>query len=77
MLDALSRNGGWKFASLRYFNPVDSFSGNIGENHLAFLGIYSLSLLNCQRTREIKIFGNDYETTDGTGIRDYLHVMDW
>jgi len=64
---------------LRYFNPVGAHkSGIIGErpngvpnNLMPFIsqtahGIYS----------EVKIFGNDYETSDGTGVRDYIHVVD-
>ena len=79
MLDALSRNGGWKFASLRYFNPVGAHpSGNIGENPLGIPGnlFPFITQVASGRLEKLKIFGNDYETKDGTGIRDYLHVMD-
>lgn len=69
----------WRMARLRYFNPVGAHeSGQIGENpqgipnnlmpYIAQVAIGELEFLN--------VFGNDYPTTDGTGIRDYLHVMD-
>lgn len=69
----------WSFVCLRYFNPVGSHdSGLIGDNplgepnnlmpYVARVAAGSLPKLN--------IFGNDYETHDGTGVRDYIHVMD-
>ncbi len=69
----------WKIASLRYFNPVGAHkSGLIGENpngipnnlmpYVAKVASGELPHLN--------IFGDDYETRDGTGERDYIHVMD-
>ena len=69
----------WRIANLRYFNPIGAHSsGLIGE---APLGVpdnifpFITQVATGQR-RELKIFGNDWPTPDGTGIRDYIHVMD-
>ena len=69
----------WRIASLRYFNPVGAHaSGLIGENPMGKANnIYPrITQVAIGRISEIKIFGNDWPTFDGTGIRDYLHVMD-
>jgi UDP-glucose 4-epimerase len=69
----------WRVALLRYFNPVGAHeSGLIGEDpqgipnnlmpYLSQVAVGSRDLIN--------IFGNDYPTVDGTGVRDYIHVMD-
>ena len=70
---------GWKIARLRYFNPVGAHhTGLIGEspngtpNNL-FPMITDVAIGN---RNTLKIFGNDWPTPDGTGIRDYIHVMD-
>lgn len=70
---------GWAIASLRYFNPVGAHeSGLIGEapqgtpNNLM---PYVTQVAVGQR-ESLKIFGNDYDTPDGTGVRDYIHVVD-
>ncbi|MEW6640322.1 MAG: UDP-glucose 4-epimerase GalE [Pseudomonadota bacterium] len=69
----------WKIGILRYFNPVGAHdSGLIGEdplgtpdNLLPFAAQVALG-----RRDKLVIWGNDYETCDGTGVRDYVHVMD-
>ena len=69
----------WSIASLRYFNPVGAHeSGLIGEdpqgipnNLMPFVAQVAAGMLS-----KLNIFGDDYETLDGTGIRDYIHVMD-
>lgn len=69
----------WNVALLRYFNPVGAHeSGCIGEdpngipnNLLPFIGKVVSGKIN-----ELQVFGDDYDTHDGTGVRDYLHVMD-
>jgi UDP-glucose 4-epimerase len=69
----------WRIACLRYFNPVGAHeSALIGEaprgvpnNLMPFIAQVAIG----QRA-ELKVFGNDYETPDGTGVRDYIHVMD-
>ncbi|MGP9527850.1 UDP-glucose 4-epimerase GalE [Glutamicibacter sp. AOP5-A2-18] len=75
---AVSDNS-WSIATLRYFNPVGAHpSGNIGEdpqgipnNLMPFIAQVAVG-----RRSEVQVFGNDYPTYDGTGVRDYIHVMD-
>lgn len=70
---------GWKIARLRYFNPVGAHpSALIGEapqgvpnNLMPFVA----QVASGQR-KHVQVFGNDYDTPDGTGVRDYIHVMD-
>jgi UDP-glucose 4-epimerase len=77
--DVVTSDPGWRIACLRYFNPVGAHeSGLIGENPKGVpnnLMPYMAQVATGQQT-ELKIFGNDYPTADGTGIRDYIHVMD-
>ncbi|MDS1140012.1 UDP-glucose 4-epimerase GalE [Pusillimonas sp. SM2304] len=69
----------WRIARLRYFNPVGAHpSGLMGEapqgtpnNLMPFVAQVAVG----QRD-SVKVFGNDYDTPDGTGVRDYIHVMD-
>lgn len=79
MLNALCRSLQWKVINLRYFNPVGAHpSGRIGEDPLGTpnnLFPY-ITQVAAGRRDKLKIFGNNYKTIDGTGIRDYLHVMD-
>ena len=67
-----------KFVSLRYFNACGADeSGNIGEAHNPESHLIPLILQVPNRKREaISVFGTDYDTTDGTCIRDYIHVTD-
>ncbi len=69
----------WRIASLRYFNPVGAHeSGLLGEDTLGKPNnIYPLiTQVAIGKIKEIKIFGSDWPTIDGTGIRDYIHIMD-
>ena len=69
----------WDIALLRYFNPVGAHpSGRIGEdpnglpnNLMPFIAQVAVGKLP-----EVKVFGDDYATPDGTGVRDYIHVVD-
>ena len=69
----------WSITALRYFNPVGAHSsGLMGEdpkgtpnNLMPYLAQVAVG-----RREELQVFGNDYETRDGTGIRDYIHVID-
>jgi len=69
----------WAIACLRYFNPVGAHeSGLIGEdprgtpnNLMPYVAQVAIG-----RRPQLQVFGNDYATTDGTGVRDYLHVVD-
>lgn len=69
----------WRIARLRYFNPVGAHeSGLIGEAPSGIpnnLMPYVAQVANGQRER-LSVFGGDYPTPDGTGVRDYIHVMD-
>jgi UDP-glucose 4-epimerase len=70
---------GWHIALLRYFNPVGAHpSGLIGENPKGIPNNLMPYLVQVAigRLPELQIFGNDYPTPDGTGIRDFLHVVD-
>lgn len=69
----------WSIVLLRYFNPVGAHqSGLIGEdpqgipaNIMPFISQVAIG-----RREELSVFGNDYDTPDGTGVRDYIHVLD-
>jgi len=66
-------------ALLRYFNPVGAHeSGLIGEDPSGIPNnlMPHISQVAVGRLSELKVFGNDYPTPDGTGVRDYIHVMD-
>jgi UDP-glucose 4-epimerase len=69
----------WRIASLRYFNPVGAHeSGLIGEDPRGVpnnLMPYVAQVAVGRRPR-LQVFGNDYGTPDGTGVRDYIHIMD-
>lgn len=69
---------GIRYVSLRYFNVAGaSLDGSIGEDHRIETHLIPLVLQTALGKREsITIFGNDYETKDGTCIRDYVHVVD-
>ena len=64
--------------NLRYFNPIGAHpSGLLGEdqkaNQIIFSHIFGVA---SGQYENLKIFGNDWPTIDGTGVRDYVHVMD-
>ena len=64
---------------LRYFNPVGAHkSGNIGEDPAGIPNnlVPYISQVAIGRLGELLVFGNDYDTPDGTGVRDYIHVVD-
>ncbi|MCI9177754.1 MAG: UDP-glucose 4-epimerase GalE [Clostridia bacterium] len=69
----------WDIAILRYFNPVGAHeSGLIGEEPQGIpnnLMPYIVRVAN-GTLKELSVFGNDYDTPDGTGVRDYIHVVD-
>lgn len=77
--DAAAANPRWKIASLRYFNPVGAHaSGLIGEDPRGVpnnLMPYVCRVASGQ-LEKLRIFGDDYPTPDGTGVRDYIHVCD-
>ena len=69
----------WAIAILRYFNPIGAHkSGLIGEDPNGIpnnLMPYIVKVAN-KELKELSVFGNDYDTIDGTGVRDYIHVVD-
>ena len=69
----------WRIICLRYFNPIGAHaSGQIGEDPLGVANniFPALTRVASGQIEELKIFGNDWPTKDGTCIRDYIHVMD-
>ena len=69
----------WKAILLRYFNPVGAHpSGLIGEDPKGVPNnlMPYITRVAAGRMEKLKIYGNDYDTKDGTGVRDYIHVMD-
>lgn len=72
-------NKAWKIILLRYFNPVGAHSsGHIGEdpNGIPNNLLPYISQVAVGKLPKLSIFGNDYPTPDGTGVRDYIHVVD-
>lgn len=79
LIDLVQSNPEWSVTILRYFNPIGAHSsGMIGEDPQGIpnnLMPYITQVAIGKRDK-LNIFGNDYETPDGTGIRDYIHVVD-
>jgi UDP-glucose 4-epimerase len=79
LTDLYQSDKNWSITILRYFNPIGAHtSGIIGEepngipnNLMPYITQVAIGKLEC-----LKIFGNDYDTIDGTGVRDYIHVVD-
>ncbi|MDD4316543.1 MAG: UDP-glucose 4-epimerase GalE, partial [Clostridia bacterium] len=77
--DVYQADKAWNIVLLRYFNPVGAHeSGMIGENPKGVPNnlMPYISQVAVGKLAKLKIFGNDYNTPDGTGVRDYIHVMD-
>ena len=69
----------WSVALLRYFNPIGAHeSGRIGEdpNGIPNNLMPYITQVAVGKRKELSVFGNDYDTHDGTGVRDYIHVVD-
>lgn len=74
-----SRPDFWNITLLRYFNPIGAHpSGRIGEdpNDIPNNLLPYVAQVATGRLEQVNVFGNDYNTPDGTGVRDYIHVMD-
>ena len=72
-------NSAWNIILLRYFNPVGAhISGQLGEdpNGIPNNLLPYISQIAVGRLEQLSIFGSDYPTQDGTGVRDYIHVVD-
>jgi UDP-glucose 4-epimerase len=79
LADVAAADPEWRIAILRYFNPVGAHdSGLIGENPNGTPNnlMPFISRVAAGRLAELSVFGSDYETPDGTGVRDYIHVVD-
>jgi UDP-glucose 4-epimerase len=77
--DQVEANPNWSISLLRYFNPVGAHeSGKIGEEPKGVPSnlVPFISQVAAGKLMHLNIYGNDYETEDGTGIRDYVHVTD-
>ncbi|MFD1736822.1 UDP-glucose 4-epimerase GalE [Bacillus salitolerans] len=77
--DVYVSNNEWGIALLRYFNPIGAHeSGLIGEDPSGIPNnlIPYITQVAVGKRDELKVFGNDYPTSDGTGVRDYIHVVD-
>lgn len=79
LADVAAADAEWRVAILRYFNPVGAHdSGLIGENPNGIPNnlMPFISRVAAGRLDELSVFGSDYDTPDGTGVRDYIHVVD-
>ena len=77
--DLYASDNSWDIAILRYFNPVGAHeSGLIGEEPVGIPANLMPFITKVAKGElaELKVFGNDYDTKDGTGVRDYIHVVD-
>jgi len=77
--DVAKTHHDWRVVLLRYFNPVGAHeSGEIGEDPAGIPNnlMPFISQVAVGRREKLQVFGNDYPTPDGTGVRDYIHVMD-
>lgn len=79
LMDTAKADSDWSVALLRYFNPIGAHeSGLLGENPngipnnlMPYIAQVAVGKLPC-----LSVFGDDYDTVDGTGVRDYIHVVD-
>lgn len=79
LLDMQNANKDWNIVILRYFNPIGAHpSGIIGENPNGVPNnlMPYITQVACGKREKLFVYGNDYDTPDGTGVRDYIHVMD-
>ena len=77
--DLYKSDNEWDIAILRYFNPIGAHeSGLIGEepNGIPANLMPYIAKVATKELKELSVFGNDYNTPDGTGVRDYIHVVD-
>ena len=79
LVDLAASDPKWNIALLRYFNPVGAHeSGRIGEDPAGIPNnlVPFIAQVAVGRRDHLNVFGNDYPTVDGTGVRDYIHVVD-
>jgi UDP-glucose 4-epimerase len=79
LMDVQKADPEWNVVLLRYFNPIGAHpSGRIGENPNGIPNnlMPYITQVAVGKRPELGVFGNDYDTPDGTGVRDYIHVVD-
>ncbi|MEI6894519.1 MAG: UDP-glucose 4-epimerase GalE [Colwellia sp.] len=79
LFDLAKSDPSWSIACLRYFNPIGAHhSGLIGENPNGIPNnlLPYVAQVAVGRLAQLQVFGDDYDTQDGTGVRDYIHVVD-
>ena len=79
LIDTAASDDRWRFLALRYFNPVGAHaSGRIGEDPEGIPNNLMPYIMQVATGRHpfVRVFGDDYPTPDGTGVRDYIHVVD-
>ncbi len=79
LFDLAKSDSEWSIACLRYFNPIGAHeSGLIGENPNGIPNnlLPYVAQVAVGRLAQLQVFGDDYDTVDGTGVRDYIHVVD-
>lgn len=79
LTDLQKAHNDWTITLLRYFNPVGAHkSGMIGENPQGIPNNIApyISQVAVGKLEKLRVFGNDYDTPDGTGVRDFIHVVD-
>lgn len=79
LMDISKADPEWNIVILRYFNPIGAHSsGRIGENPNGIPNnlMPYVTQVAVGKREELGVFGNDYDTPDGTGVRDYIHVVD-
>jgi len=79
LFDLAESDSEWSIACLRYFNPIGAHhSGSIGEspNGIPNNLLPYVAQVAVGRLAQLQVFGGDYDTIDGTGVRDYIHVVD-
>lgn len=79
MMDMAKADPEWNIILLRYFNPIGAHkSGRIGENPNGIPNnlMPYVTQVAVGKLKELGVFGDDYDTPDGTGVRDYIHVVD-
>ena len=77
--DLYASDGEWNITILRYFNPIGAHpSGLIGENPNGIPNnlMPYITMVAAGKLPQLTVFGDDYDTLDGTGVRDYIHVVD-
>jgi UDP-glucose 4-epimerase len=79
LAERAAADAGFRYVALRYFNPIGAHpSGRIGEDPRGIPNnlVPYIAQVAVGRLPKLRVFGSDYPTPDGTGVRDYIHVMD-